>query len=526
MKKTNHLLFWATGLLSFSTLFTSCTEDVLESQEELNATALQEARVQNDLTFYALTNNNQLVKYSTCGRIQEAGAVSIMGLRSGERLLAIDFRPATGQLYGVSNQSYLYVINQNTGVATQVGTAPFSPAIDGTQVGFDFNPTVDRIRLVTNETQNLRLNPETGAVVSIDGSLNPGNPEVVAVAYTNSMAGATSTTLYDIDVKTDKLYIQNPPNAGTLVEVGRLNVQAVGEGGFDIAPDNSLAIAALYGRGGGSQNQKEDSNGNKYRFYTIDLATGKARNLGKTDRTIIGVAIPTNPVAYGVDASNNLLIFNPYAAATVISKPITGLQPGEKVLGIDMRPATSQLYALGSTNRIYTVNLASAAFTAVGEPFTPALSGNFFGFDFNPIVDRIRVVSNTGQNLRLNPITGMVAAVDGTLKPGTPMVDASAYTNNFAGATTTALYNIDFGGDALYLQNPPNTGTQVLVGSLGIATGPNNGFDIGGVSGRALALLQTGGSSGIYRINLTTGRATKVSSLAKTPLSFALGLGF
>ncbi|GGK86145.1 DUF4394 domain-containing protein [Rufibacter glacialis] len=527
MKNNHQFLLWASGLLCLSTLFTSCSQDILESEDQLPSSHItQEAKAPANLTFYALTDNNQLVEYSTNKIGKETDVVSITGLKSGERLLAIDFRPATGQLYGVSNQSNLYVINQNTGRATQVGTAPFSPALEGTQVGFDFNPTVDRIRLVTNTTQNLRLNPETGAVVAIDGNLNPGSPEVVAVAYTNSMAGATSTALYDIDVATDKLYLQNPPNAGTLVEVGRLNVQAVGEGGFDISPDNSLAIAALFGRGGGTENQKEDSPGNKYRFYRIDLASGKATNLGKTDRTIIGVAIPTNPVAYGVDAANNLLIFNPYAAGTILTKAITGLQPGERVLGIDMRPATSQLYALGSTNRLYTVNLATGAFTAVGGPFTPALSGEFFGFDFNPTVDRIRVVSNTGQNLRLNPITGQVAAEDGPLNPGSPQIDASAYTNNFAGATSTALYNIDFGTDALYLQNPPNTGTQVLIGRLGVMTGPNNGFDIGGVSGNALALLQAGSQSGIYQINLSTGQASLLSSLSRTPLSFALGLGF
>src|SRR5690606_26506795 len=108
----------------------------------------------------------------------------------------------------------------------------------------------------------------------------------------------------------------------------------------------------------------------------------------------------------------------------------------------DMRPATSQMYALGSSNRIYAVNLSNGAFTAVGGPFTPALDGDFFGFDFNPTVDRIRVVSDKGQNLRLNPNDGMVAAVDGMLTPASVAAVSSAYTNNFAGATTTALYNL------------------------------------------------------------------------------------
>ena len=292
MKQHNHFRWWVTGLLSFSFLFSSCSKDELESPDQLNTTAIDEAKKQDSATeFYALTDNNQLVKYSTDQKVEEVSAVSIIGLQSGEKILAIDFRPATGQLYGVSNQSRLYVINQNTGTAMPIGSQPFSPAIDGMQVGFDFNPTVDRIRLVSNTGQNLRLHPETGMVVAIDGNLNPGNPAVVAVAYTNSMAGASTTTLYDIDVNSDKLYIQQPPNSGGLVEVGGLNVQAVGEGGFDIAPDNSLALAVLFGRGGGVENQPEDSNGNKYRFYNIDLKTGKAKNLGKTARTVIGIAI-------------------------------------------------------------------------------------------------------------------------------------------------------------------------------------------------------------------------------------------
>ena len=87
------------------------------------------------------------------------------------------------------------------------------------------------------------------------------------------------------------LYIQAPPNNGTLVAVGSLGVQAVGEAGFDIAPDNSVAIAALYGRGL-EEGQTEESMGNKWRFYYINLSNGEARNAGKTDREIIGLAIP------------------------------------------------------------------------------------------------------------------------------------------------------------------------------------------------------------------------------------------
>ena len=127
----------------------------------------------------------------------------------------------------------------------------------------------------------------------------------------------------------------------------------------------------------------------------------------------------------------------------------------EVILGIDMRPATSQLYALGSSSRLYAINMASGAATAIGmTSFTAALSGTSFGFDFNPTVDRIRIVSNTGQNLRAHPVTGAIAATDVSLNPGSPSVDAAAYTNNFAGAASTTLYDIDYATDKLYIQSP------------------------------------------------------------------------
>ena len=61
---------------------------------------------------------------------------------------------------------------------------------------------------------------------------------------------------------------------------------------FDISPDNSLALAVLFGRGGDDEDQSEITNGNKTRFYSINLESGAATNAGKTDRSIIGLAIP------------------------------------------------------------------------------------------------------------------------------------------------------------------------------------------------------------------------------------------
>ena len=46
---------------------------------------------------------------------------------------------------------------------------------------------------------------------------------------------------------------------------------------------------------------------------------------------------------------------------------ITGLQSGETVLGIDFRPADNLLYALGSTARLYTIDVATGAATHVAD---------------------------------------------------------------------------------------------------------------------------------------------------------------
>ena len=518
----NKSLRFCVGLLTVGSLttFYACQNTQLSP---LEPSTKANARLSADFVAYLLTDNNQLLKVNTQNPSVVLETLTLTGVQNNERLTAIDFRPATGQLYGVSNGSRVYMINLANRVATPLGTGPFSPAINGDVVGLDFNPTVDRLRVVTNRGQNLRLNPETGTVAATDGFIS-GNVAISGVAYTNNRAGATTTTLYDIDPITDKLYRQNPPNDGKLEEVGSLGIDIGGTGSFDITPDGS-AVATLI------------DNTITQGFFQIDLATGRAERLGNLPNvSIVGLAVPTEPVAYAADGQNNLLIINPQTGSS-ITKTISGLQPNETLYGLDFRPANGQLYALGSTSRLYTINTANGMATAVGSgPFTPAVPaiGGDFGFDFNPTVDRIRLVGFNGQDVRLNPNDGTVAAVDGALAfasgQGTPNVTAAAYTNNFAGATTTALFDIDTrtGNAMLFQQTPPNNGTLVAIGSLGVQVEGGNGFDIGGTSNVGYALLRAGGDTKIYTINLTTGAATGGASLAGNPSvrGFAVGLGF
>lgn len=505
MLKTKYILIAV--LCTFTFIFTSCKKD--RSYNDQGGLVPGP-----DLTVYVLTSDSKLLLVNAKNPSSITSQATLSGLQTGETILGIDFRPATGQLYGIGSTSRLYIIDPKTGVSRAVSATPFTPAISGTSVGFDFNPTVDRIRLVTSTGQNLRLHPETGAVAATDGAINGvPNAKITASAYTQNKAGATMTVLFGIDVANSKLHKQDPPNDGKLVEVGSIGFNIEDASGFDINPDGTSALAALSVAGTSS-------------LFTIDLTTGKASKIGDFTQNITGIAIPTEPVAYAISTTNDLLIFNPLATTpTLIAKPITGIQTGETILGLDMRPVNGQLFALGSTSRIYTINASSGAAAAIGtSSFATLLSGTSFGFDFNPTVDRIRIVSNTGQNLRFNPADGTVI-VDGNISLASANITGAAYTNNFAGATTTVLFDIDSQTDRLYKQDPPNLGALVDVGALGINVEAANGFDIGSTSGAAYGLFTVSGVQKIYTVDLTTGVASALGTISTPARAFTLGIG-
>jgi len=501
------------AMLSMALIFTitSC-DDTIGSDE--NAITNPNTPAEGpSVNITALSDNNSLVYYNAKDANSVIRVLGINGLPASEKIISIDYRPATGQLYALGSSSRLYFINEESGLATALGAASFTPAIDGANASINFNPTVDRIRLVTESGQNLRLHPELGTVAATDGAINGGdNPRIGAVAYTNSVSGAASTMLYDIDFESDKLYLQTPPNDGGLQEVGPLTVDFSGTGSFDISPDNSSALAVT--------NTDADS-----KLYTIDLTTGKAVWVGTFSQAIIGLSVKSNPVAFATTADNKLQRFNPL---NPVSNPIDllGLNASETVVGLDFRPATGTLYAITNQSRLLTVNTATGQLTAVGSVLAPALSGDSFGFDFNPTVDRIRLVSNTGQNLRIHPDLGTVAFTDGNLNPGSPVISGAAYTNNFITSTTTTLFVVDTQTNMLYRQIPPNDGVLVPVGALGIDIESQTGFDIGGSSNMAFGLFKVNGNTAVYQVNLSNGTTTKVKDFNVNATAMAVGLGF
>lgn len=157
-------------------------------------------------------------------------------------------------------------------VATLVSTLsePFS---GGAISGFDFNPVADRLRLVGDNDQNFRINVDTGAVI-VDGDLafaagdiNAGvNPNITASAYTNSVAGATTTQLYNLDPLLNRLVLQSPPNDGTLQTLAELDINLDLVSGFDIVTSEDGENTAFV-----------VSNAT---LYQIDLESGATTNLG------------------------------------------------------------------------------------------------------------------------------------------------------------------------------------------------------------------------------------------------------
>jgi hypothetical protein len=105
-------------------------------------------------------------------------------------------------------------------------------------------------------------------------------------------------------------------------------------------------------------------------------------------------------------------------------------------------------------------------------------------------------------------------------------VTAAAYANNVAGTTTTTLYDIDTATDTLYIQNPPNNGTLVSVGALGVDASDVNGFDIASSDATAYAALTVGGTARLYTINLTTGAATQVGAFPAGTLISGIAVAF
>ncbi len=536
-------------------------------------------------------SNNTLFAFDTASPGTVNMGIGVTGLGAGENLVGIDIRPQNGQLYGLTSNGAggvrLYAISPVTGTAVPLTAGPVqfddgggSPVpVAGTNFGFDFNPVADRVRVVTDAGVNFRMNPNTGLIidgaggtpgVNPDGAISNGTTTVDATAYTNNTPNALVTTQYTLDSATDKLFIQNPPNNGTQsggvsVTLGASILDFSAVNGFDIPSGVNVGTSGNVASGDGFAVLTSDG---APALYTINLTSGQAALVGTLGIAggppIQGFTVQPNDGSTGTPfvgiAGNNVVRFNSKTTGSITAVAIpSGLSLGEAVVGFDLRPATGQYFALVHNTATETVRLAlvdpqTAALSTVGISSVSLVdaagaaitfpAGTAFGIDFNPTVDKLRVVTSSGLNFRIDPSTGQAldgnataagTQPDGTLNTGATAGTATAYTNSFHKASATTQYTIDSNTNQILIQNPPNdgvlgSGVPITVNGVAIDFTEANGFDIPSnvkvnasgeaASGIAFAALTESGITSLYSINLASGAATNLGGIGTgtTPL--------
>jgi len=261
----------------------------------LAACALPTAPLPQD-TALAVTRRHELIRFKADRPQQLLERRALSGLVPGDSLHGIDYRVARGVLYALADSGRLYTVDTvQARLVPVAASAPASWPVQGGVSGFDFNPTVDRIRVVSGSGQNLRLHPETNAVVDgnpnepglqLDGALHyvagdrhaGRTPDLAGVAYTYNKKNEKITTNYAIDRALGALLMQGSaegaepvvsPNTGQLRTVGLLGTGPLAEAHFDISDiaNTALLAARLAGQ-------------TQTRLYQVDLASGRATEIG------------------------------------------------------------------------------------------------------------------------------------------------------------------------------------------------------------------------------------------------------
>lgn len=546
----------------------------------------------------AITDNNQLYSFNSAAPASAPSAVSITGLNGGDILVSIDRRPLNGMLYGLGYNStagtvQLYTISPITNAAYPVGTTgsfvdgssnPVRIGVDAnTVIDMDFNPSADRVRVVTDNSQNFRINPNSGAFVdgnlgggaiagvNMDGPINSGTTTVDGAAYTNSELGQTTTTLYTLDGASDSLYIQNPPNLGTQTGAISLSSTIVRTRGFDIPRGVNVGTSNNPVSSGSGYAVLELQSSSQQLFCTVNLTSGAIASIGEIgggSANIESFSIESlNAVPmFGLSSDNASLVrFSSATPGTVSSASISGLGGSESIATIDWDSQSGALYGFGvnattNTGTLYILDPLSGAATAVGStggvafvdsigsPIDfPALSSGY-SMSIDPTTRRATVLTSGGTNFRINISTG--SPIDGNLGSGTPIAgtnpdgslngptspSAWSHTNSHPGSVVTTRYVLDGTSNGIYFESNSSTRTYTAGNTITLNGTPIDfsnriAFDIAPetqasisdqpvTTGTAYAFLN---SNMLYSIDLATGNATALGNSGVTLISLTVG---
>ncbi|OWK45162.1 Rhs family protein [Fimbriiglobus ruber] len=324
-----------------------------------------------------LTTNDTLVSFDSDTPGTVTAATPVTGLAAGTSLVGIDYRPLTGQLYAVGSDSRVYVVDPTSGIATAQGSGPFAPALSGANFGLSFDPTDDQLRVVSDTGQNLLISlvtftatAETPLAYDPSDENTGATPDIVAAAYTNNLAGATTTTLYAIDAARDELVMvggpdsQTPsPDAGGLFTVmgGPLGMQSTSQTAL-AATESSDPFAPVYA-------VTTPTGSSVTQLYAVNLTTGVATGLGAvgSSQSLRGLATLPPQVGAGIvqlgaatymenqNASLTIPVTRSGGATGTITVPFATAD-GTAVGGVDYVPVSGTLtFGPGVTAQSITV---------------------------------------------------------------------------------------------------------------------------------------------------------------------------
>jgi hypothetical protein len=268
---------------------------------------------------YALTSDNALyILKPGASQYVRGGRVDVS---DGGNLVGIDFRPADGALYGLTDRGGIYTIDLSTryfGATTKVSTV--NPRFSG---GFgalvDFNPVLNALRIAGSNDQNIAVvNSADGkslgtTAVQTNFTYAPGDvnfgkdPELVGGAYNNNYVGAVNTLFYLVDHDLDTLVTISTKNATGSSNTGGGLLQTVGSfvdeygAALNMSPTTDFDIYT-------------DSNGTNFLvgqttrlLFSIDLSQINPNlPLGRTQKVVVRRGTPaalpgtTAPVTGGV----------------------------------------------------------------------------------------------------------------------------------------------------------------------------------------------------------------------------------
>lgn len=528
---TTPALFWAslnvggvTGLYVVSITAAVVPVGTIGTGIPLRSIAISLTPFENSV--FGLNLNGQLIRFET----EDASSIVTADITGATgTFIGVDFRPADQLLYGVTTTGQVYTINLLTYVATQVGNtlnctfpAPSSPLF----YGFDWNPVANQLRVIDTNGNNWRIDV-TNSLCLVDTSITDTTggstvPALTAIAYANNTVGQTVTSLLAFDVVGQSYGIVSPPNGGLYTPFGPLTDYAL--------PTTNAASYDIFGNGNGLATFQIGTNS-----YVGSVNTGdgsfsfiaQAGNVVVRSLSVAFARVPMTPtsgfypyaIALTSTAPQRVLNFSTTATGnSITSSVITNLTAGTTLLGMDLRPATNEIVAISSDNKIYIVDTRTAIAYFIANMTCQLSSSVTYAVNFNPVANLLRIVGSNGANYRLNVDNG-TCITDGTLSytagaSGTPSAVGVAYTNSVAGATATAEYILDQTLDSWARVTDPNGGATTNLGAVGASVDGASPVDIITTSGQQWAFAVIANT--LYDVNIPTGNLRRYGGITST----------